>query len=94
MRLGFLADGTGGHHGYKWRHALKAAQCHVWYLQDVPELEEVRALECIESEVVFKYRQKFDQWPIFQTEIHFHESESGHRKLANEILGKFGGKAT
>ena len=94
MRLGFLADGTGGYHGYKWRHTLKAAQCHVWYLHDVPEVEEVRALECIESEVVFMYRQKFDQWPIFQTEVHFHQSESEHRGLATEILGKFGGGAS
>ena len=89
MRLGFQADGTGGYYGYRWRHTLKSAQCHVWFLRDVPESDEVHALECIESEVVYLYRQTFDQWPIFQTEIHFHESEPTHRALARQILGGF-----
>ncbi len=89
MRMGFKADGSGGYYGYRWRHSLNVAQCHVWFLQGVPEEEEVRALECIESEVVFAYRQQFDQWPIFQTEIHFHESKPEHRALAQDILRRF-----
>ena len=93
MRLGFRADGTGGYYGYRWRHTLEVAQCHVWCLVGVPPEEEAHALECIEAEVVFGYRLKFDQWPIFQTEIHFHESNSEHRALAQEILGRFGGAA-
>ena len=91
MRMGFKADGTGGYHGYSWRHGVKAAQCHVWVLKDVREDEEVHALECIESEVVFAYRRKFEQWPIFQTEIHFHQSTKAHRDIAHEILERFSG---
>jgi hypothetical protein len=93
MRLGFQADGTGGYYGYRWRHTLRVAQCHVWCLDDVPEEEESHALECIESEVVFGYRAKFNQWPIFQTEIHFHASTDEHRALAHQILDRFSGGA-
>ena len=93
MRMGFQADGTGGYYGYRWRHTLKNAQCHVWCLDDVLEEEETHTLECIESEVVFGYRAKFNQWPIFQTEIHFHASNEEHRALASQILGCFDGGA-
>jgi hypothetical protein len=93
MRLGFQADGTGGYHGYRWRNVLSRVECHVWCLVDLPEDEELHALECIESEVVFGYRQKYDQWPKYQTEIHFHESSAAHRALAAHVLSHFPGKA-
>lgn len=89
MRLGFQADGTGGYYGYRWRHEFNTARCLVWCLHDVPEEEELHVLECIESEVVFAYRHRFDQWPMFQTEIHFHPSSPDHRAFAKQIFGPF-----
>ena len=89
MRLGFQADGTGGYYGYRWRKAMQVATCHVWCLHDVSEEDELHTLECIESEVVFGYRSKFNQWPPYQTEIHFHASNDEHRALALEILNAF-----
>jgi hypothetical protein len=89
MRLGFQADGICGYYGYQWRRTLKNVQCLVWCLHDVPEEKELHALECIESEVVFAYRQTFDQWPRYQTEIHFHLSTREHRTLAQEIFSGF-----
>src|SRR5712692_5507731 len=66
MRLGFKADGTGGYWGYSWRKTLQKASLHIWCLEGAPEEEELDALECIESEVVFLYRQTFAQWPTYQ----------------------------
>ena len=91
MRLGFKADGTTGYYGYRWRHSVRLVGCYVWSLHAVTGAEALHALECIESEIVFSYRQKFGQWPLFQTEIHFHQSTPDHRKLAEEILGHFPG---
>jgi hypothetical protein len=93
MRLGFQADGTGGYYGYRWRSAMQMATCHVWCLLGVAEEDEIRALECIESEVVFGYRHKFDQWPPYQTEIHFHASTAEHRDMAQIILNAFPARA-
>jgi len=93
MRLGFKADGTGGYWGYRWRKELAEASLHIWVLNECPEEEEFYALECIESEVVYLYRSEFNQWPKFQTEIHFHESEGNHRALAREIFNGFNKEA-
>jgi hypothetical protein len=89
MRLGFKANGTGGYWGYSWRNSLKNADLYVWCLEDVSDEEEVEALECIESEVVFLCRSRLGQWPGHQTEIHFHQTEPRHRNLAEEIFLNF-----
>jgi len=89
MRLGFLADGSSGYYGYRWRHELPSVQLLVWCLEDVAEGDELVALECIESEIVFAYRLKYDQWPKYQTEIHFHQTTAGHRTLAAQVFGFF-----
>lgn len=86
MRLGFKANGTGGYWGYRWRRELEKAALQIWVLDDCPEEDEFHALECIESEVVYLYRYAFSQWPKFQTEIHFHESNQEHRALARQIF--------
>lgn len=89
IRLGFKADGTGGYWGYRWRKTLQKAALHIWCLEGTTEEEELGALECIESEVVFLYRSTHNQWPKHQTEIHFHESTDEHRKHASAILQVF-----
>jgi hypothetical protein len=86
MRLGFKANGAGGYWGYSWRNALAKATLHIWCLEGAEDEEEVEALECIESEVVYSYRSANNQWPKYQTEIHFHETTEDHRNLANEII--------
>ena len=89
MRLGFKADGAGGYWGYSWRKTLRKATLHIWCLEVATEEEELEALECIESEVVFLYRSAHNQWPKYQTEIHFHESTDEHRKHASAIFETF-----
>lgn len=58
MRLGFKADGTGGYWGYRWRRELAEASLHIWVLDECTEEDELYALECIESEVVYLYREE------------------------------------
>jgi hypothetical protein len=89
MRLGFNADGTRGYWGYQWRKELPKATLHIWCLEGAQEEEELKILECIESEVVFKYRSAYKKWPEFQTEIHFHKSTIEHIELASTIFQTF-----
>jgi len=93
MRLGFRADGSSGYYGYRWRRELPSAQLVVWCLEGVAEQESRRVLECIESEVVFAYRLRYNQWPRYQTEIHFHETSAEHRALAAQVFAYFSGDA-
>ena len=85
LRLGFKADGTGGYWGYKWRNELKKADLYIWTLIETPKENELYTLESIESEVVYHFRSQKNQWPKYQTEIHFHETNEKHRKMAIDI---------
>jgi hypothetical protein len=55
---------------------------------DASEANPCRDIETVEAEVVFLIRSK-GQWPLFQTEIHFHESSEQHRMIAAAIIGHF-----
>jgi hypothetical protein len=85
LRFGLRADGKGGYYGYPWRGQTDL-DLDIWYLDDAPPTKAAKELECIEAEVVFLTRQKLDQWPKFQTEIHFHASEKFHRDAAARIF--------
>jgi hypothetical protein len=88
MQSGFNSNGTGGYWGYSWRNKLNKVSLYVWCLDGTGE-QELYALECIESEVVFLCRTRFGQWPSHQTEIHFHETNAQHRELAESIFAIF-----
>lgn len=82
LYFGFKASGRGGYHGYKWRFFYKEVDVSVWFLNDKNgECD----LETVEAEIVYKIRNA-GQWPKYQTEIHFHKSNIGHRKWAEKIL--------
>ena len=85
LRLGFIADGSTGYHGYAWRHHHANVKLDVWILEGADEDREVLDVETIEAEIVYLIRHHQSQWPTFQTEIHFHPSELLHRRLAGEI---------
>jgi hypothetical protein len=84
LRLGFKATGANGYHGYAWRRQLTAAELYVWCHEDPPAENVDRDIETVEAEIVFLVRQN-DQWPAFQTEIHFHPSTQIHRDVAATI---------
>jgi hypothetical protein len=56
----------------------------VWYLEGDNATR--RDLETVEAEVVFLCREQSGQWPIGQTEIHFHPSKSRHKEYATRIF--------
>ncbi|MBT3933317.1 MAG: hypothetical protein HOF35_03565 [Bacteroidetes bacterium] len=41
--------------------------------------------EAIEAEVAYFCRDISGHWPMYQQEIHFHQSNEMHRKLAKKI---------
>ncbi len=85
LRLGFTAKGESGYHGYAWRKLFKDAMLDVWCPSPPTGPLTPRDAETIEAEIVFLVRQT-GQWPLFQTEIHFHESNADHRRIAAEIM--------
>ena len=80
-----MASGQSGYHGYAFRHHLENADLDIWFHENpkanAPELD----FETVEAEVVFLVRSA-GQWPQFQTEIHFHQSQSEHRNLAASVF--------
>lgn len=85
LRLGWNAAGESGYHGYAWRHALNEASFFVWYSNLDEREKSQRELETVEAEVVFAIRER-GQWPEYQTEIHFYQSNASHRALAGQVL--------
>lgn len=86
LNIGLKADGKRGYHGYKLEPGEYALD--VWIAEDVPsdDKEALRELESVESEVAFLWRYSTGQWPVAQNEVHFHESDDVHRKLAALIV--------
>ena len=51
-------------------------------------IEEI-IIETLEAEVVFLIRQRAGKWPKYQSEIHFHQSQKMHKRIAAEIVSHF-----
>ena len=43
-------------------------------------------VETVEAEVVLQIHNEYSQWPKYQSEIHFHQSQDSHRKAAEKIV--------
>ena len=71
VHFGLRASGAHGYHGYRMRGGGNF-DLDIWYLDDAPPAKAAAELECIEAEVVYFTRKTLNQWPEFQTEIHFH----------------------
>lgn len=87
LRFGWTSDGRHGYHGYAWRHHHERATMDVWCHEDAPE-QNTLDIETIEAEVVFLIRSA-GQWPLHQTEIHFHPSTQVHRDMAATIMPRY-----
>lgn len=85
LRIGWNADGTGGYHGYAWRNKISAAALDIWCHEDAALENDCLDMEIVEAEVVFLIRCA-GQWPLHQTEIHFHPSTEIHRQVAQAII--------
>jgi hypothetical protein len=83
LRYGFTANGRGGYHGYHWAKSDGRYAVHCWRFPADTKIED---LETIEAEAVFVLRKSYGQWPKHQTEIHFHQSETWHRRKASQLV--------
>jgi hypothetical protein len=88
LRYGWNATGTSGYYGYAWRHKFSEADVDIWCHEDAPAENRLLDIETVEAEVVFLIRSA-GQWPPFQTEIHFHQSDPGHRQVAAAIVANY-----
>jgi hypothetical protein len=88
LRFGWNAEGAGGYYGYAWRDALTEAFLDVWCHDDAPPENPALDVETVEAEVVFLIRSA-GQWPLYQTEIHFHPSSKKHRDVALRIMARY-----
>src|SRR5258707_4021171 len=89
LNMGFRAEGKNGYHGYAWRHDSESVELHIWCHDDASARDSDRDVETIEAEIVFLARLQ-GQWPSGQTEIHFHESATEHREIAETIWRSLG----
>lgn len=89
LRFGWAAQGKGGYYGYAWRHKFKKANIDIWCHQDRSADKSLLDIETVEAEVVYLIRNA-GQWPLYQTEIHFHPSKTIHRKIAKRIVERYG----
>ena len=80
LRYGVKPNHKSGYHGYKW---LKENGKHcliIWIFNNNVNVE------AIEAEIVHFFRKQFNQWPEYQTEIHFHPTTKDERTLAKTVL--------
>jgi hypothetical protein len=88
LRFGWTAKGESGYYGYRWRHHFEEVVLDLW-CDTAPEKQNpMLDVETIEAEVVFLIR-KMGQWPLYQTEIHFHSSRPDHRVAAKAIVSRY-----
>lgn len=88
LRFGWSAAGESGYYGYAWRHALTEAALDVWCHESAPAENPSLDIETVEAEVVFLIRSA-GQWPMYQTEIHFHPSTEMHQEIAAKIMSHY-----
>ncbi len=87
FRMGLRAFGKNGYYGYKWKELAKKGESEDLDLF-VYLFENEERTEAIEAEVVYLIRSKSNQWPKYQTEIHFHQSDGGERAVAEKIYNE------
>jgi hypothetical protein len=88
LRFGWNAVGKGGYYGYAWRRQFTEANLDTWCHEDPPVKNPTLDIETVEAEVVFLIRDA-GQWPLWQTEIHFHPSNQIHRDVAAAIVATY-----
>ena len=88
LNYGFKSNGQSGYYSYKWKNIREDLKLNVWVAKNGNEYASLSEIEIIEAEVAYLCRHLFGQWPKYQHEIHFHQSEHVHRKLARVIYEK------
>lgn len=85
LNYGLKAKGKNGYHGYKWKEIKQPFTLTIWTMKNNIKNDTIKEMEIIEAEVAFLWREKSNNWPLYQNEIHFHQSSKLHRDLAEKI---------
>lgn len=85
LSLGLRFTGAKREYLYKWRNLRHPLALSVWTAASEDAEATLQELEIVEAEVAFQCRSVSGQWPLFQNEIHFHQSGSSHRSAAARI---------
>ncbi|MDM1402195.1 hypothetical protein HX033_16110 [Myroides odoratimimus] len=80
LNSGLKANGLNGYHGYKWKNEMNEIELLVFVFENVltgikeQDKELIMFIEAIEAELVYQFRSQTGNWPKFQNEIHFNNS--------------------
>ena len=74
-----------GYSGYKWLKENAIYDLSIVLFGDIIEDANLY-LETIEAEIAYLVRNIEGQWPGYQNEIHFHESNKAQRDISLEIV--------
>ncbi len=81
-----------GYGGYKWIKKYINTNMHLHlFVFDLGTSYSDNHTEAIEAEIVYEIRKATNQWPLFQTEIHFYndsEDFKDAKDIAKELLEK------
>lgn len=75
-----------GYYGYKWLNQNRELNLDIFVSEDNEARENNEFIETVEAEIAYLVRNVDGQWPIAQTEIHFHPSLEEHRRIALFIV--------
>lgn len=89
-RINYGLKATGrknkGYHGYRWKNLKGELRLLVWSFKKQKGKPFLRELETVEAEFAYLVRAETKKWPLSQTEIHFYNSGSIYKKVAQKIL--------
>ncbi|MDM1362499.1 hypothetical protein [Myroides marinus] len=81
LNSGLKADGKNGYHGYKWKNVTDKMELLIFVFGNVltgikdQDKELIMFIEAIEAELVYQVRSQTGNWPKFQNEIHFNNTD-------------------
>jgi hypothetical protein len=81
LKSGLKAKGKNGYYGYKWKNETDEVELLVFVFErtlsgDTKNDKPIIAfVEAIEAELVYKFRSQNGEWPKYQNEIHFNNSD-------------------
>lgn len=87
LNYGLKANGKNGYYGYQWKDKTDEVELLVFVFERTLTGDEnhdkpiIALVEAIEAELVYKFRENNGEWPKYQNEIHFNNSDR------NRVLG-------
>jgi hypothetical protein len=81
LNYGLKANGKNGYYGYQWRNKTDEVELLVFVFDKLLtgnkdlDKKDREFVEAIEAELVYQFRSQNGEWPKYQNEIHFNNSD-------------------